>query len=308
MEETNMKKIIATVLAMVMALALCTTAFAADKTSLKVDDYDFLNKSTNVSLLDAFDEDDLDDATLSLVAESKSTVTVNGETTVTITPAYYELKVGSYTYYAVIVDKSVANTKVVKGNKVVDYAFFDADITDFDVTDYATSTTVTKTIAGVKAADATCGDYVGEDVTFYVIKNKVYAATDEVANEATAFALLNGKLVAYNTNPVNPVDHDFNTDKTNTENGVVKSVYCDTCKKYIAVTKTIPDDSVAQYLPVEGLQGYYYQVGATGTAAGTTTNTTTSPKTFDAGIAMYVGMALTSVAGSAVVIGKKKEF
>ena len=36
--------------------------------------------------------------------------------------------------------------------------------------------------------------------------------------------------------------------------------------------------------------------------------TTTSPKTFDAGIAMYVGMALTSVAGSAVVIGKKKEF
>ena len=29
MEETNMKKIIATVLAMVMALALCTTAFAA---------------------------------------------------------------------------------------------------------------------------------------------------------------------------------------------------------------------------------------------------------------------------------------
>ena len=40
---------------------------------------------------------------------------------------------------------------------------------------------------------------------------------------------------------------------------------------------------------------------------GTTTGTT-SPKTFDAGIAMYVGLALTSVAGSAVVIGKKKEF
>ena len=46
-------------------------------------------------------------------------------------------------------------------------------------------------------------------------------------------------------------------------------------------------------------------------AAGSTTPTTDtnkSPKTFDAGIAMYVGMALTSVAGSAVVIGKKKEF
>ena len=34
----------------------------------------------------------------------------------------------------------------------------------------------------------------------------------------------------------------------------------------------------------------------------------TSAKTFDAGIAMYVGMSLLSVAGGAVVIGKKKEF
>lgn len=41
---------------------------------------------------------------------------------------------------------------------------------------------------------------------------------------------------------------------------------------------------------------------------GVDTNEATSPKTFDAGVALYVGMALTSVAGSAVVIGKKKEF
>ena len=45
-----------------------------------------------------------------------------------------------------------------------------------------------------------------------------------------------------------------------------------------------------------------------GTAASGNTGSASSPKTFDAGIAMYVGMALTSVAGSAVVIGKKKEF
>lgn len=46
--------------------------------------------------------------------------------------------------------------------------------------------------------------------------------------------------------------------------------------------------------------------------AGKTTDTdkkgVDSAKTFDAGIAMYVGMSLLSVAGSAVVIGKKKEF
>ena len=53
--------------------------------------------------------------------------------------------------------------------------------------------------------------------------------------------------------------------------------------------------------------GYYYVLAEK--AASTTPNTNKpSPKTFDAGIAKYVGMALTSVAGSAVVIGKKKEF
>ena len=37
-------------------------------------------------------------------------------------------------------------------------------------------------------------------------------------------------------------------------------------------------------------------------------NKVPSAKTFDAGVAMYVGMSLLSVAGGAVVIGKKKEF
>ena len=37
------------------------------------------------------------------------------------------------------------------------------------------------------------------------------------------------------------------------------------------------------------------------------TNKVPSAKTFDAGVAMYVGMSLLSVAGGAVVIGKKKE-
>ena len=47
---------------------------------------------------------------------------------------------------------------------------------------------------------------------------------------------------------------------------------------------------------------------AKGANASTATDGKGSPKTFDAGVAMYAGMALMSVAGSAVVIGKKKEF
>ena len=49
--------------------------------------------------------------------------------------------------------------------------------------------------------------------------------------------------------------------------------------------------------------GYYYYQPTTDTK---TDNTKGSPKTFDAGIALYVGMALTSAAGVAFV-GKKRE-
>ena len=130
--------------------------------------------------------------------------------------------------------------------------------------------------------------------------------------------MLNGKLVAYvlDNSQVAPQGHVFDTTKVNSSNGVVTAVYCTKCETYIPVVTKIPADATAKYGSVvittkvgdeNKTATYYYQIGATGTS-GTTTGTTTSPKTFDAGIAMYVGMALTSVAGSAVVIGKKKEF
>ena len=67
---------------------------------------------------------------------------------------------------------------------------------------------------------------------------------------------------------------------------------------------SIPSDAAMSF---QGSDGNWYYFPATA-VSGTTTENKPSPKTFDAGIAMYVGMALTSVAGSAVVIGKKKEF
>ena len=53
------------------------------------------------------------------------------------------------------------------------------------------------------------------------------------------------------------------------------------------------------------VEGAIYIIGATKTPDKTGVD---SAKTFDAGVAMYVGMSLLSVAGGAVVIGKKKEF
>ena len=71
---------------------------------------------------------------------------------------------------------------------------------------------------------------------------------------------------------------------------------------------TVPDgykvvDNTDGTFTVEKVGGYYYYQPTTDTK---TTDTKGSPKTFDAGIALYVGMALTSAAGVAFV-GKKRE-
>ena len=300
-----MKKIIATVLAMVMALALCTTAFADSKT-LTFKDYKLLDMKNQVVELG-------DPTSMIYYSESKVTTTDGSKTTVVVTPAYYELTYASGTKsYAVVVDKDNAKGKLVTvaDNKIVDYVYYDNTITNFNPANLATSDVVTKTIAGVK--DAKCGQYEGEDLTFYVIDGKVYQSCD-YATTGVKTALLNGKIVAYKDveNGKGLVKHTFEAGaKTNSANGVITSIFCKTCEKYIPVTKTVPADSTAQYISAgEHFDGYYYLADAAGTDGNTpSTGTTTSPKTFDAGIAMYVGMALTSVAGSAVVIGKKKEF
>ena len=67
--------------------------------------------------------------------------------------------------------------------------------------------------------------------------------------------------------------------------------------------KNISDGHHRDGYTVPQSSGYYYYQPTTDTK---TTDTKGSPKTFDAGIALYVGMALTSAAGVAVV-GKKRE-
>ena len=76
---------------------------------------------------------------------------------------------------------------------------------------------------------------------------------------------------------------------------------------------TVPDgykvvENTDGTFTVEKVGGYYYYQPTTDTKADDTKadDTKGSPKTFDAGIALYVGMALTSAAGVAFV-GKKRE-
>ena len=282
-----MKKIIATVLAMVMALALCTTAFAAGTTTTDVE-------SKGYSLLDATDN------SVVTITGNKFTKTVATENKVSGVTYYFadKYEIDSTPYYAC--DASIATHKLVKGNAVV-------YLTTVDVNgNNGISKIVDKKIDAVDTAK--CGEFqkATGKTTVFVIDNETYwAGGDE-------YAMLNGKAVSYGEGAT-AKPHTFTNNKTTDTKGNIVAVTCDKCEKTFKAVETIPaaylgtvaKDANGEIVKFEGnfilLDEQY--------AAGTTTDTTKpSPNTFDAGIAMYVGMALTSVAGSAVVIGKKKEF
>ena len=293
-----MKKIIATVLAMVMALALCTTAFAATKTETKID-------KTGYSLLDVKDNSTvtIDGDEFTKTVTDKEVVTSGSKTTTTYYADKYVITVNSMATPFYACDAAIAEYKLVKGSTVV-------FLTKVDLSK-GTDKVATAYVEAKDAADQKCGD-VTEDS--YTIEGKNYPA------KGTDLAVLNGKFVTYNAaGETKTVPHDFTKALEKTSGyfttdtkGVVNTVKCETCGKFFNVVKSVDKTYTGSVETVtfkgETTAMYVLTGTATATPEGGKTNTTTSPKTFDAGIAMYVGMALTSVAGSAVVIGKKKEF
>ena len=285
-----MKKIIATVLAMVMALALCTTAFAAGTTTTDVE-------SKGYSLLDA-----TDNSVVTITGE-KFTKTVATENKVSGVTYYFadKYEIDSVDYYAC--DASIATYKLVKGNAVV--YLTTARVNGINGTE-GISKVVDKKIDAVDTSK--CGEFqkATDKTTVFVIDNETYWAGGD------KYAMLNGKAVSYGDGAT-AKPHTFTDNKTTDTKGNIVAVTCDKCEKTFKAVETIP----AAYLgtvakdangEIVKFEGKYFILLDEQYAAGTTTDKNTSPKTFDAGIAMYVGMALTSVAGSAVVIGKKKEF
>ena len=291
-----MKKIVAVVLAMVMALALCTTAFAAT-TETKVD-------KTGYSLLKVQDNSTvtIDGDEFSKTVTDAKVVTSGSKTTTTYYADKYVIKTeennvkSDVTFYAC--DAAIATHKLVKGTTVVFLTTADLSA--------GTEKVATAFVEAKKAADQKCGDVTADA---YTIEGKNYVAG------GTNFAVLNGKFVTYGAESTT-VDHKFTKAEAKTSGyfttdtkGVVNTVKCETCEKSFNVVDKVDKTYTGSVVTTTAFGGTQYILTGTATAtpAGST-GTTPSPKTFDAGIAMYVGMALTSVAGSAVVIGKKKEF
>ena len=280
-----MKKIIATVLAMVMALALCTTAFATTYS----DAYTWNNTG--------WTKYDLDGKSIAYTAPTE--VKTNGKVTS-----------GTVGYYSV---------QGIDGN-LVEVAKADATFqmkVDGVVKYLAPCTYTAYTAVGTSVKAGTkCGDYdkdeygsaklvkVEDDLyvvsdngeTHILLNGSVVPATkvDEPAIVAHQWATIEGKIV---------LDEDDLAKLAEVKGTVV----CKACNTKATVTNdkaTIPTDATV----MEVTDGVWMFWTKGTTTPSTDKGNTTSPKTFDAGIAMYVGMALTSVAGSAVVIGKKKEF
>ena len=298
-----MKKIIATVLAMVMALALCTTAFAASITKNEVESKDYTLKTM------ANADKEIGSEKIAIEKRDAEKTTVGSETTTKYFADKYTMTLKGEstetTLYAC--DASIANYKLIdKAGKIV-YLNESNKLAD------AITDVVTKMIEG-KGDDAKGTDYV-KDV--YIIDGKAY----EVGGDKVA--MFNGLAVLYGAKADVKGYTLVNTDKTPADKtkltynakGEVTGITAAEGDKTFEVVKKVPtsytgDTEELKIAKADGkFDTYYILLGNTVTPSGSTSTTTKpSPKTFDAGIAMYVGMALTSVAGSAVVIGKKKEF
>ena len=281
-----MKKIIATVLAMVMALALCTTAFAA---SAVVYTKAYNNKGEDITdVHEGFKVESIS-ATKTNAAGYLVTCTESGNPSwgykVAATAADYTLKLtadGRAPLYLKDAPNGkleyVATGKVYTniGDKCEQLDVADTSLTYYVVTDEDTNTN-----------------------TYYVAKDN--AGTN---------LLVDSKLVAVDKLTVNDVNQGLTKHQwkvaSYAKDDTVATYKCKECGTVATVYKTVEAAEAAGATMTDTKDGYV--IGWVNGKTTPSTDTNKSPKTFDAGIAMYVGMALTSVAGSAVVIGKKKEF
>ena len=274
-----MKKIVALVLCLALVLALGTVAFAESGNYLKNVYAKATTKgaeatATNVDYIAATETKD-----------EKGNV-IEGNI------AYYTLSAfdGNYALVDSLAKADVVVTYDEAGKSVLLYL----DLLTSDV-DYIGAAAVTNvgTKCGQYNLDAKQTYYVDADGIVYEAA-KAGAVTLKVGDKfvtatETEYDLDEAKVPHVAIPVVDPVK------------GIV-GYKCNTCG--LAAVEAPNYASIPANADQDNLTGNWYWPAA---AAATTTGVT-SAKTFDAGVAMYAGLALMSVAGSAVVIGKKKEF
>ena len=189
----------------------------------------------------------------------------------------------------------------------------DADV----ITAYATSVVMDKLV--VPADDEIdCGDCLknGALASYYVSGDSVYYAG------GYTWAYFNGEFVKYDKDTkVAFQGHVWDADSiiykaTDVKGSKVPvTIECENCEKtFKVVYKTAFDNTWVKGVNYETapnvLPADYYIVLESATSAPVVTPSTdkvTSAETFDAGIAMYVGMSVMAAAGSVVVLKKRED-
>jgi len=295
-----MKKIIATVLAMVMALALCTTAFAADLTIDGVD-YTKVAPGNDLTLEKVYTKDVTPADGQYYIQTGTKTIRVATDAEVAV------IKAGGFSKATLA--KMTDAGYLFDVYQAADGKYY-AQAAVVDAYDKANNTNKANmaTKDGTSAKIFYFGKELGSAVAYYQFEKNDSLKTAEAttvlyktsetfgANKAPVYTNLAGTATYAMVS-----DTDW-TDKDKDAVGKLSKIYY---SKPTDAAKLL--NAAGKDINLAADSGYYYVL--TEKATSTTPNTNKpSPKTFDAGIAMYVGMALTSVAGSAVVIGKKKEF
>ena len=289
-----MKKIIATVLAMVMALALCATAFAAGPVTVKAKAVKATTKGAQLVYNVSGDID------LQYYAAKAAELNSDGEQTNVANVAYYTIPTTAGTVftakYVVVGSLGEANIVVYSdkdGKNVMLY------LAEAPVEYEGTGTVFTN--FGTKCGQFNLTGY-DKTATYYTTNEKDNDKLYKADKDGTVALMVEGKLVKVVEAAADVTKTVAHAAIPTVKDGKVVGYTCATCKLAAVEAPNYASIPANNSGIIENTNWYFPAVAAS------TTNTTTSPKTFDAGIAMYVGMALTSVAGSAVVIGKKKEF
>ena len=242
-------------------------------------------------------------------------------------PAYVPniYKINDATYY-VEVAKADA-TFALKNNGAYAYLAPATGCADANavITKFATAVVLDQYVAA--AEDVECGDAIKgtKGAAIYMSGNDAYYA------DGSDWAYFKGEFVTYDKNTkVAYKEHKWDaksiivkaTDVKGTK--VPVTIECEDCEKTFSIVPSAKFDNTwvkgVNYTTDTAVDKYntaavkYYIVLENATYTGTyvpsvpsTDKVVQSADTFDAGIAMYVGMSVMAAAGSAVVIGKKKD-